>query len=450
MEQFEQELQYACALHSKGDLKSAVQIYDRLLAKNRRHPHLLYAYGTAMTMSDMHGLGVELLSNAVKHNPKNHEAWHNLGMAYRTLGIIDQAVAAYTQVLTLDIDDDAKAKLYGNLSGCFINEACPEKCLEFADKGLALAPNSPQLHNHKALALLELGRYEEGFNEWEARFNLPEFVKRDYGNVPRWDGKPTKSLVIHGEQGLGDEIMFMTCLKKVIPLAEEIHVECAFRLLGLFQHSFRAYPQIKFYATHSELVSKVSGLTAWTAMGSLPHDTWPWEKWTYLQSSRKYRKGNWPRVGISWRGGTLKTHEYHRNAPLGDWKQLVWACRSMGIECISVQYGPAEQMAKELDVEHDHASIADMDTLTGMVQSCDLVISVCNTTVHQAGATNTPCWQLTPSKPDWRWGLEGESCYWYDSVSFIRQDKGESWNSVLARTVERLKVWAEDKQTLVE
>jgi hypothetical protein len=58
---------------------------------------------------------------------------------------------------------------------------------------------------------------------------------------------------------------------------------------------------------------------------------------------------------------------------------------------------------------------------------------------------------LVPSKPDWRCGQEGEECFWYDSVSFVRQKKDEPWKSVLERATERLKSWAETKQVgLVE
>ncbi len=440
---YQQVFQHAAKLHNAGQIQQACQIYDRMLAENPDEPHLLYAYGTAMSQSSMYGLAIALLRQATAKNPKNHEAWHNLGLSYRTIGMMDKAISAYQVVMSMPLSDTEKAALYGNLSGCYINEGNPAKALELANIGLGFE-DRPQLRNHKALALLELGRYVEGFKMYEARFELPEFTKRDFGNVPRWDGKPTKILAVHGEQGLGDEILFLTCLKKVLPLVEEVHVECAFRLLGLLKHSFRNEPKVKFYPSHSELIGRVKP-TAWTAMGSLPMETWPWERNAYLSSSRKYNRGTWPRVGISWRGGTLKTHEYYRNAPIEEWKPVVWAARGNGLEVISLQYGDAANMAKVLDIPHDGASIDDMDTLTAMVQSCDLVISVCNTTVHQAGAAGVPCWQLVPSKPDWRCGQVGEDCHWYESVKFIRQAPGESWKSVLERTAEKVKVWAQDK-----
>jgi hypothetical protein len=435
---FQQVYAEAAKLHNKGDLQRACQIYDRLLAQKPDYGHLLYAYGTALSQSQMFGLAINMLRQAVGKDPNNHEAWHNLGLSYRTMGMLDEAIGAYQVVLTKNLTPVEKCALYGNLSGCYVNEGNPAKAVELADLGLAIQ-DKPQLRNHKALALLELGRYEEGFKLYEARFELPEFTKRDFGDVPRWDGKPTKSLAIHGEQGLGDELLFLTCLKKVLPLCEEVHIECAVRLLGLLKHSFRNEPKVKLYPSHGELIGRCKP-TAWTAMGSLPAHMWPFEPWTFLESSRTFKKEG-KRVGLSWRGGTLKTHEYYRNAPLEMWKPLISDLRSKA-EVISVQYGDAAPMAKHLELPHDEANISDLDSLAGMLKSCDLVISVCNTTIHMCGALGVPCIVLVPDKPAWRYGLTGDKSDWYESVEYVRKAKDEPWESVMWRLREKVRAWS--------
>jgi tetratricopeptide (TPR) repeat protein len=426
--------QQAIHLHNKGRIEEALGLYDKVLAHADGDPFVCYAAGSAAAQAGNFGIAIGLLETSVRGNPQNHEAWMNLGMSYRTVGRVDKGIACYQMALGLPIDADAKAALYGNLSGCYVNEGNPWKCLELADAGLAIK-NLPQLHNHRALALLELGRYEEGFREYEHRFALPEFHVRKYGDdVPKWDGKPVEKLAIHGEQGLGDEILFLTMLQKVIPLAEEIHVECAARLLGLLQHSFRYSPEVKFYPTHEALMAAVKP-DAWTAMGSLLNVLWPWERNAYLESSRQFPKGEKRRIGLSWRGGTMKTHEYYRNGPLDDWERLVGVAKAQGDEVISVQYGPAEGMAKMLGIPHNEIAIADLDSLAGLIKSCDLIVTVCNTTVHLAGALGVPCIVLVPSKPAWRYGITGDRSDWYDSVEYVRQREGESWSDVIPRVI---------------
>jgi hypothetical protein len=56
--------------------------------------------------------------------------------------------------------------------------------------------------------------------------------------MPDVGWKPVKKLAIHGEQGLGDEILFLTCLAQLKDRAEEIEIEVAPRLVKLIQHSF--------------------------------------------------------------------------------------------------------------------------------------------------------------------------------------------------------------------
>ena len=69
-----------------------------------------------------------------------------------------------------------------------------------------------------------------------------------------------------------------------------------------------------------------------------------------------------------------------------------------------------------------------------LVASCDLVISVCTSIVHLAGALGVPCWVMTPNKPAWRYGLQG-GMVWYRSVRLYRQPQGDShaWIPVVKR-----------------
>lgn len=456
MQRAQDVLKKAQIAHQTGQFGLAEQLYDRLLASNERHWGIESGLGTLYTQAGRLGVAKHFLQAAISHVPDNpvmrldYEQnlaglWCNLAIAYRSNGENERAIEAYQKSLAINPLD---AAVLSNLSGCFINYGQPERALYWADKALEVDPKFPQARNHRSLALLEMGNYELGFREYDARMDLPQFHRRPY-TCAMWCGQQVDVLAVHGEQGLGDEILFCTLLRKALTRAKEIHVECSPRLVGLFTNSFAGQP-VKFYGTHDELAAGCKP-DAWVAMGSLPRILAPWEKVEYLKASKPYGKGAWPRVGISWRGGSMATHEYVRNAPIDAWKPLIKAARMAGVEVISLQYGQADEYAQELEVPHDAAGIADMDVLTAMVQSCDLVVSVCNTTVHQAGASGTPAWQLVPSKPDWRCGMKSEKYVWYDSVDFIRQKEGEDWFAVLLRTTERFAKWAEQNVTgLVE
>ena len=65
-----------------------------------------------------------------------------------------------------------------------------------------------------------------------------------------------------------------------------------------------------------------------------------------------------------------------------------------------------------------------------LVKSCDLVISICTSVIHLAGALGVPCWIMVPNKPAWRYGVSGRMP-WYKSVRLYRQT--DSWIPVVDR-----------------
>lgn len=78
---------------------------------------------------------------------------------------------------------------------------------------------SAQIAFDAALALLQGGRLAEGFQLYEARMGLSDWLPR-YQGKPMWDGQPLaegQTLVIHAEQGFGDTIQFA----RFVPRAAE-------------------------------------------------------------------------------------------------------------------------------------------------------------------------------------------------------------------------------------
>lgn len=81
----------------------------------------------------------------------------------------------------------------------------------------------------------------------------------------------------------------------------------------------------------------------------------------------------------------------------------------------------------------------DIDHLASLMSKLDMVITVCQTAVHVAGALGIPCLVLVPSAPSWRYGITG-NLPWYNSVDLIRQE-GEDWSGCVGEAAERLKVF---------
>ncbi|HEU4344820.1 MAG TPA: CDC27 family protein, partial [Candidatus Binatia bacterium] len=217
-----------------GKLEDAVNLYEFVLCRNPSHDYALYCLGSVLLRLGREGVGMALLQRSIEENPKRPEALHNLGIGLRNQGHDEAAVKVYEMALE---QQSKNVETISNLAGCFINRGVPEKCVEWADKGLAINPNHHSCKYHKALAYLELGKLEEGFRLYEHRKHIGEWSPRVYKH-PYWDGKPVEWLLIHGEQGVGDEILFMSWLPKIRHLAKNIAIEATPRLVKLFERTF--------------------------------------------------------------------------------------------------------------------------------------------------------------------------------------------------------------------
>lgn len=408
-----------------GDYQKALDLYDLALTTNPDDVHLRYCVASLYSELYKSGIAISLLRSVVKEAPNHAQAWNNLGIAYKNSGQWNLAHEAYMKALELNYD----ANTLVNVSGLYINNGTPDEAIKWAERGLKLNPSSPQLRNHRALGKLERGDLKEGFPLYDARFKLPGWSDRKYAG-PMWDGKRVGKLLIHGEQGLGDEILFMTAFDRVRKRADEIIVECAARLVPIFEKSLG----VKCYATADEVKEK-ENWDAWIPMGSLFGIVGFEQKSPYLKVTKPYPKSERFRIGLSWRGGTVQTHEHLRNAAIEDWIDTIL---QVDADIISIQYGPAAGMAKAMGIPHDQAAIDDFEQLTGMIASCDLVITVANTATHQCAAVGTPCWTLVPSKPSWQFQLSGEKMPFYSVPRLIRQRDGETWRSVFQRVVHEL------------
>lgn len=428
-------LEKALELQNLGKSDEAIQIFDAVLGKTIDDPYALYCAGTAFLCKGMFGVAMTLLSQSLqvedamaKESGRKTEAWfpsawNNLAACLKHEKHRDLAIKAYRSALEHTYD----AHTLGNLSGIYINAGEPETCVEIARKALELDPYQPQAAMHYALAKLELGEFEEGFRWYNSRLRIPEFDRRSYPG-PLWTGGRVGTLVVHGEQGVGDEIMFSSLIRHVQQRVGTVVVECVPKLAKTLERSFgvQCYPDEK---TLREAHPKTD---AWIPMGSLPAALGiypPLVHAGYMKPDPErvaYWKAKYPgpRIGLSWRGGTKFTHWELRNFSAAEWKPL-----TAGRGLISLQYGDWGHEIRDLGLIAPE--LQDFDDHMALVSACDLVISVCNTTVHMAGSMNVQCWCLVPSQPAWRYGMKGDRMAWYPSVKFYRQT-GE-WSEVIER-----------------
>lgn len=458
------------------DYDKAEHLLNLVLNHNPGNPLVLNMLAAVHINKQHPGLAQQLLAHVCQTNPNYGEAWNNLAIACRLAQDWDRAQKCGMKAAELS----DSAITWSNLSGLHINRGTPEKALEYADKSLAKDPNHVQAQWHKGIALLEMQRWSEAWEYHEARLRKganEEVAERNYhgpdGTTPWWDGSDDPGLlVVHGEQGMGDEIMFASCIPELLWEWRDSKkvIEPSPRLERLFRRSF---PDALVYGTDDtdgrRWVGELGRPDHKIAIGSLPKiyrpDVSMFPVTPYLiadpEKTAHWRRvlddlGPEPKIGIAWQGGVEATRVDARSfhprmfAPLFKHKASF----------ISLQYDTTARqnvadVKNELGVTIHHYPEAvearnpqtgqpsDIDDLAALINELDLVITIPQTCYHVAGGLGVPTWVLTPNEPDWRLGVEGDTNPWYGCVKLIRQpmEDGRDWAPTIARTAEMLGEW---------
>jgi len=318
-------------------------------------------------------------------------------------------------------------------------------------------------HLNTALALLVQERFEEGWEEHRRRLESPDaipFVR--FFDIPQWIDQDLsgKHLLIWGEQGIGDEVQFLTLAPELLRRGARLTVLTEPRIRPILRRSLPEV-QVPDVDPPSGAVEDHFGCDYKVAIGDLPHRLrlfWdgdatpePWivpdaDRVAEIRAGLEQRHPSEKLVGITWRSVAPKTGE-RRTIPISMWREIA---ATPGVAIISLQYGVKqedltgfkEEAGYEIDHNHGVEPILDLDGLAALVAAVDLVVCPANNTVHFAGAMAKPCWTMLPTRPDWRWGLTREDSLWYPRTRVFRQTESDEWAPVMGRVAAELKAWA--------
>lgn len=416
------------------------------------NPMLCAGIAVVYMQTNRNGVALSLFERALQYKPDLAEAMNNIGYLHEKDNRKDLACEWFHKALALKPDC---GDFYNNLASAHVNNGTPQRCIEYAAKCIELDPDNVHAQWNRGLAYLELGDWVNGWAGYEYGLSSEKRVIRDYDNeksIPMWDGSAGKTVVIHGEQGLGDEIMFASMIpdaKKDANLVLEMHP----RLVNYYR---RAWPDLPVYGTRKEqriTWPRFHGIQARLAIGSLGkfyrRQDADFPRTPYLsvdpellakQRARLAAMGDRPKIGIHWKGGQKITRVDLRSVPLAKFRTLMDA---IDADWISLQYTPEAAAKIErsgLPIHHWQPYIDDLDEYGAMVMALDLVLSVNTTLVHLCGALGKECWCLTPVRCAWRYGLEGDGMPWYGSITQYRQNRAriDDWDPVLERVARDL------------
>jgi hypothetical protein len=437
---------YGLVLHALGRTEAALMSYRAALAIEPDDADLLNRQ--AIVLLDL-GRPAEALNNldrALAQDANHSEALGNRGNALVKLNRPAEAIDSYCEMERVE---GPSARLLTNRAHALRRLDRVEQALADLHKAVALNPNYPEAIFELGMAQLALGNYDDGWKAYERRWATAAFVphRRDFKS-PLWTGDQCvdgRTILLHGEQGLGDTIQFVRYVEQVARLGAVVLLEIQPELVALLAdiagaaHIFARGEKLFPFDFHCPLMSLpgVFNTNADSVPAGVPYIKAPEvqaEKW-----ARRLPTGK-PLIGFCWAGRRSHRNDANRSIALARFAPLF---EVKNANFISLQREPSfEDRALLLGHKNviDFADeLGDLVDTAALISRLDLVVSVDTAVAHLAGAIAKPLILLLPFAADFRWLRVSDDCPWYPTAKLFRQPRFEDWESVIARVGAYLK-----------
>ncbi|THD78038.1 MAG: hypothetical protein E7812_12675 [Phenylobacterium sp.] len=322
---------------------------------------------------------------------------------------LDEAKAAFeagrideAEALLRAAGPAGSAKAAADLGGVCVHKGELAEGVRHLLKALELSPGWVLPRYNLALALLAQGAYELGWMLLEARRGIPALAAPSPElAVPEWRGQNPagRKLLVIGEQGAGDQIMFARYVEALRGRGAEAVLLCIPEVAPLFSFAV-------------EGLSRQAPADFWAPLMSLPYRLGP-------------DLGIPPPAGIDVplrSGGGVGVVAIGSPTHANDRNRSLFGADAERLRALGLDLAPEKTGARTF---RDTAEI---------IAGLDLVISVDTAIAHLAASMGKPTWILIPALGvDWRWGYGRDETAWYPQARLYRQARAGDWGAVLDR-----------------
>jgi len=462
---------------NKGDLKRVEALLWPALDQFNRIPQLWFYAGNLFFQTGRAAPAMLAFQHCIDLD-ENPMVLANLGAAYRKLNMHEEGIAVLKGAV--ERNPDYQPTLV-NLGSMFVNEGCPEQGIPYLERAVELGKTAGKMERgaewNLSLLYLEAGRFKEGFDRYRKGYGSERLI-RMFGKESKGVPEPArlepdspaegKTLIVWGEQGIGDELMAGTIIEEARREFKEVIFECHPRLEWLHR---RAHPGMRIFPTRKDdqidwpitenviadykaplldLAARYrpdaeSFRRSWRDDGP-QYSADEQEIARYREQLEQIAEGR-PIVGVATRGGVMQTARVYRTLRIPDADYLFenTDCLFVGLDYDDMtnfatyafdKYGENRYRWLPSIVQH-----WDYHHTAALVAACDLTVSVCQSVAHLAAGMGKATRVLTPIRVAWREahlpGFEREEWNWYPdpAIKMYRQDDPDSWRGPLDRVI---------------
>jgi tetratricopeptide (TPR) repeat protein len=393
--------------------EEALECFDRALAIKPGDPYLVFKRGSALILANRYEEALQCFDEAFAVAGGDADALDDRGNVLAALQRHGEALASY-------------------------------------DQALAIAPDSAKAHWNRALTLLRIGDFDQGWKEYEWRWkvNASWVRSHDFPQHSLWLGEgpmEDKTIVLHAEQGFGDTIQFVRYVPLLAALGAKVILEVQPALKALLSTVKGADKvigkgeELPPFDYHCPILSLP--LAFKTRLETIPAETpylfVPEERVAFWDS--QLPKSPRPRIGVVWGGNPEFVDDKTRSPGLSP---LVPLLSKTGFQFVSIQKdlrsGDEQILMRYPQVLHLGQKLGDFADTAAIMSLLDLIISSDTAPAHLAGAIGRPLWVLLQHTPDWRWMVDRVDNPWYPSAKLFRQKAAGDWGAVIEQVIQEL------------
>lgn len=440
-------------------VREATAFFWRALAIEPRLANAHLNCGNALMAEDRLDEAMECFRAALALEPRLAEAHNNLGKLLEARDRIDDALDSVHVALSLNPD---LPEAHYNLGTMLIEKGRPHDAIVPLRRAVELKDNFIEARFSLAVALLSSGRLGEGWSEYRCRFQIKDDnpIWRNF-SPPEWMGEPLddKRILVWGEQGIGDEILFAGLFGEISAHAAACVIECTHKLVPLFARSFpdavvvarTEPPQPATLQSEFDLQIAAADAARWLRpdLASFPHHSGylrPDAARTEYWKARLAELGSGLKVGICWRSRLVHGRRRLHYTSLDQWESVFAV---PGVHFVNLQY---DECRDELDSARQRFGVAlhaftevdlhdDLDEAAALTKALDLVVSAPTAVSALAAALGVPTWMTYNVAA---WDTHGASHHpWFPAMRLYPRGDGQNWEEVMAVIADHLKTTSE-------
>jgi Flp pilus assembly protein TadD len=382
--------------------------------------------------------------------PDNAIARGNLGTTLARAGALEgdesQLAEAIEQQRTAVRLQPGTLGLRHGLAAVLATARRVPEALAVLDEALELDPGHATTRGLRSVALLTLGRFEEGWLDFDSRLDNPARRAQFIPGVRRWRGDPLAGTLLINAlvEGQGDGIQgirFAAEARRRVGSTLLLCPPSLARLLGRCRGIDRVVTTpTGLPAVEAQVAPLYLAAVFRPTPGTMKSDAYlsadpaAVERWRPVIEAMPGLK-----AGIVWQGNRQQSLDPCRSFRLAELETLA---RIPGVTLVSLQkgYGTEQRPTARFPVVDlgPRYAAGDWEETAAVASLLDLVIGCDSAVIHLAGALGRPTWVALSTAADWRWGLEGDTMPWYSTIRVFRQDRPHDWAGVFRRMADAL------------